>query len=198
MTRRVGLVAALVVGAGCATLAPPRPGVFEAALRATTYSASLRVSLKGPTLRARTAAIVAFRRPDALRIEVPGPGGPRVIAVARDARLTAVFPGSRAVFSADATPASFEALFGIGLEPGEVMDLLVGRPSSRLRSYEAGWGPTLPRTVRATLPDGGRLSVSVDEADAGGAIPAAAFEPPPAPGYRAVDADEARRLWGGR
>lgn len=198
MSRRALATLGLLAGAGCASLAPPPPGAPEAALRAPTYSASLRVSLKGPTLRARTAAIVAFRRPDALRVEVPGPAGPRVVAVTRNARLTAVFPGSRAVFIADATASSFEALFGIGLEPAEVMDLLVGRASPRLRSYEAGWGAALPRTVRATLPDGGRLSLSVDAPEAGAALPEAAFDPPPAPGYRAVDADEARQLWGGR
>lgn len=199
MTGRVaGLGVALLLSAGCATLEPPRPGAPEAARQASTYSASLRVSLKGPTLRARTAAIVAFRRPDALRVEVPGPTGPRLVAVTRAERLTAVFPGSRAVFRAAATPDSFEALFGIGLDPGELMDLLVGRPSPRLRRYEAGWGVALPRTIRATLPDGGRLSVSVDDAETGAALPAAAFEAPAAEGYRVVDADEARRLWGAR
>ncbi len=199
MTRRAaGLGVALLASAGCATLTPPRPGVPQAALRASSYSASLRVSLKGPTRRARTAAIVAFRRPDALRVEVPGPAGPRLVAVAREARLTAVFPGSRAVFRAEATHASFEALFGIGLDPGELMDLLVGQPSTRLLAYEAGWGTTLPRTIRATLPDGGRLSLNVDDAEADAVLPEAAFDAPPLEGYRAVEADEARRLWGGR
>ncbi len=199
MSRRSTALAAVgLFGSGCAKLTPPLPGVPEAARFASSYSASLRVSLQGPKLRARTAALVAFRRPDALRVEVPGPAGPRVVAVTRAGRLTAVFPQSRAVFEADATRDSFLALFGIPLDPDEVMDLLVGAPSPRLRAYEAGWGDSLPHRIRTTLPDGGRLDVHVDEAEAGPRLPEAAFEAPPAKGYRVVDADEAGRLWGGR
>jgi hypothetical protein len=156
------------------------------------------VSLRGPELRARTAAIVAFRRPDALRVEVPGPTGPRVVAVASEGRLAAVFPASRAWFRAEATRASFESLFGIALEPGEVMDLLVGVPSPRLRAYQAGWGAELPRNIVATLPDGGRLKIDVDDVETGVELAARAFEAPPVAGYREVDAGEARRLWSAR
>jgi hypothetical protein len=156
------------------------------------------VSLRGPELRARTAAIVAFRRPDALRVEVPGPTGPRVVAVARDGRLAAVFPASRAWFRAEATRASFESLFGIALEPGEVMDLLVGVPSPRLRAYQAGWSAELPRNIVATLPDGGRLKIDVDDAETGVDLAERAFEAPPVAGYREVDAEAARRLWSAR
>ncbi len=180
---------------GCASLAPPAPGAPERARAATTYSASLRVSLRGPELRARIAAIVAFRRPDALRVEVPGPTGPRLVAVTRDGRLSAVFPKSRAAFRAEATSASFGSLFGIALGPGEVMDLLVGVASPRLRAYEAGWAGELPRTIVATLPDGARLKVHVDEAETGADLAERAFEALPAAGYREVDAEEARRLW---
>jgi hypothetical protein len=38
----------------------------------------------------------------------------------------------------------------------------------------------------------------VDEAETGLALPEAAFDPPPHEGYRPIDADEARRLLGGR
>jgi hypothetical protein len=183
---------------GCASLAPPAPGAPERARAATTYSASLRVSLRGPELRARTAAIVAFRRPDALRVEVPGPTGPRVVAVAREGRLAAVFPTSRSAFRAEATSASFESLFGLALGPGELMDLLVGVPSPRLRAYEAGWAGDLPRTIVAVLPDGGRLKVDVDAAQTDIHLAERAFEAPPAAGYREVDAEEARRLWSAR
>jgi hypothetical protein len=163
-----------------------------------TYSASLRVFLKGPELRARTPAIVAFRRPDALRVEVPGPAGPRVVAVARAGRLSAVFPRSRAVFGAEASRDSFAALFGIALDPAEVMDFLVGTRAPGLRAYAVGWGDALPRAIRATLPDGGRLNVVVDDVETGAELPDAAFLPPPHPGYRHIAADEARQLWSQR
>ena len=42
--------------------------------------------------------LLAFRRPDALRIEIPGPAGARLVAVARGDRLWAVFPAERAVY----------------------------------------------------------------------------------------------------
>ena len=163
-----------------------------------SYSSRLRIALDGPSLRARTPVLLAFRRPDALRIEVPGPAGPRLVAVASGDRLWAVFPGERALFSGRATEADFEALLGVALTPREVMDLLVGVPPARVRAYEVRWRGPLPARIAATLPDGGRLRVTVDEAEAGASVPAQAFAEPPHPEYRTIGAEEARRLWGGR
>ncbi len=154
--------------------------------------------MKGPALRARTRALVAFQRPDALRIESPGPTGARLVAVARGGALAAVFPGDRAVFLGDATPAELDALLGVGLAPEEVIDLLVGVGSPRLRSYRVRWGSALPAQIEATLPDGSRLEAKVEDAEAGLALPPAAFAEPPHAGYRRVSAEEARRLWGAR
>lgn len=142
--------------------------------------------------------LLAFRRPDALRIEIPGPAGARLLAVALQGRLTAVFPAERAVFESAATPAALDALVGVALAPEELIDLLVGVPSPRLRSYRARWGPALPREIEAGLPDGGRLVAKIDEAEVDSPLSAAAFAPPPHAGYRSIDADEARRLWGSR
>jgi hypothetical protein len=162
------------------------------------YRAELRVRLAGPELRARTRALVAFRRPDALRVEIPGPAGARLVAVARGGRLLAVFPAERAVFAGPATAADLERLLGIALEPGEVMDVLLGTPPARVPAYEVKWGSHLPRTIEATLPDGARLKVDVREPEMDPEIPAAAFEEPPHRGYREVDAEEARSLWTAR
>lgn len=191
------LLAATLVAEGCATaFAPPPAGAPQRASTASTYSASLHVSLKGPELRARTRAIVAFRRPDALRVEVPGPaGGTRLVAVTREGKLAAVFPPERAIFRADADAASFASLFGLALAPAEVMDLLVGTPSPRLKAYRAGWGASLPRVIEATLPDGSRLNLTVDDAGTGVELLAAAFDEPQHAGYREIGSDEARRLW---
>lgn len=171
---------------------------MAAAAATHSYSSRLRISLDGPTLRARTPVLLAFRRPDALRIEVPGPAGPRLVAVAAGDHLWAVFPGERAFFSGRATEADFEALLGVALTPGEVIDLLLGLPPARLRTYQAQWRGTLPARIKATLRDGGRLIVTVDEAEAGATVPDQAFDEPPHAGYRTIGADEARRLWGGR
>ena len=81
------------VAAGCASVPLPPPArVADRAKAAATYSASLRVSLKGPEFRGRTRVLLGFRRPDALRIEIPGPAGPRLVAVTKDGALEAVFP----------------------------------------------------------------------------------------------------------
>jgi outer membrane lipoprotein-sorting protein len=191
-------LSALTLGAcASAPLAPPADVALRAAA-ARTYSGRLRVTLKGPELRGRTAAILGFRRPDALRIEIPGPTGARLVAVAQGEALTAVFPAERAVFRGEATAEGLLDLLGVALSPAEVMDLLVGAPSPRVRDYRARWGPSLPRELQATLPDGGRLKVAVESVTLDPDLPDAAFAEPPHEGYRAVDAAEARRLWGAR
>jgi hypothetical protein len=137
---------------------------------------------------------LAFRRPDALRIEIPGPSGARLVAVARAGRLTAVLPADRARLESGAGPRDLEALLGVALAPGELMDVLVGIAPPAARSYRADWGEALPRRVRLQLADGTRLDARVEEAEAGVELPAAAFDPPRCDGCRPVDADEARRL----
>ena len=59
-------------------------------------------------------------------------------------------------------------------------------------------GPPRSSRLRATLADGTRLDATVEEPADATLVPAAAFEPPPHAGYRTIDADEARRLLGGR
>jgi outer membrane lipoprotein-sorting protein len=203
--RRAAALAAAPLALATLTLAacasaplPPPPDVARRAAAARTYSGRLSVSLKGPELRGRTAALLGFRRPDALRIEIPGPAGARLVAVARGEDLTAVFPGERAVFRGEATAEGLLDLLGVALSPAEVMDLLVGSPSPRVRDYRSRWGPSLPRELAATLPDGGRLKVTVESVTLDPDLPDAAFAEPPHDGYRAVDAAEARRLWGAR
>jgi outer membrane lipoprotein-sorting protein len=193
------LALAALTLAGCASAGlPPPADVVQRAAGARSYSARLRVTLRGPELRGRTAALLGFRRPGALRIEIPGPAGARLLAVAREETLTAVFPAERAVFRGEATAEGLLDLLGVALSPAEVMDLLLGSPSPRVRDYRARWGPSLPRELQATLPDGGRLKVTVESATLDPDLPEAAFAEPPHEGYRMVDAEEARRLWGAR
>jgi hypothetical protein len=196
--RSLLLTAALGAGGCAAPLAVPPAHIVDQARRAASYSARLEVSLRGPALRARTRVLLAFRRPDALRIEVPGPAGARLVAVTRGGRLWAVFPSERAAFSGAARADDLESLLGIALEPSEVMDLLVGAPSPRVPEYRVRWGTALPREVRATLPDGARLRVTVEDAEAPAPLGEKAFAEPPHEGYRAVDAEEARALWSAR
>ena len=199
---RRGRFVVLVLGAcalaGCASL-PTRPpaGVAEGARAATSYSARLKVSLRGKDLRARATVLVAFRRPDGLRVEVPGPGGARIVAVTHGDRLVAVFPGDRAVFTGKATAVDLGALLGVPLAPAEVMDLLLGIAPAEVRGYEARWGPEAPRRVEAVLRDGTRLVLTIEEPRLGPELSDRAFLDPAHDGYRPVDAEEARRLWSG-
>jgi hypothetical protein len=194
----LALAAVALAGACGPPPRPPPPDVVARAAALDSYNAELKVSLAGPQGRGRLSVLLAFRRPDGLRIEVPGPAGARLVAVARGQRLTAVFPAERARFVAGTGAADLEALLGVALTPAEMMDLLVGIPAPRMRAHRVRWGPSLPREVRATLPDGARIKVVVQDAQGGVALPEAAFEAPPAQGYREVDADEARELLVGR
>ncbi len=184
---------------GCATAYRPAPAwVLERARSTRTFSAALRVSLRGKDLRGRTQALVAFRRPEALRLEIPGPGGLRLVAVTQAGQIVAVFPGDRAFYEGPAGPSELQALLGVALAPEELMDLLVGVGSPRLLSYRVRWGAAFPRQIDARLPDGARLQLRVEDPRADQDLPAEAFQPPVHSGFRRVDASQARELWGGR
>jgi hypothetical protein len=182
----------------CATATLPPPAVATRAAAALSWSGSLRVSVSGPDVRGRSRVLMAFRRPDAVRIEIPGPAGARLVAVALGGRLTAVLPAERAFLESAAAAEDLEALLGVALSPGELMDVLVGKAPAGLREYDAQWGDRLPRRVEAQLADGTRLKATVDDAEADPDLAEGAFLPPPHPGYRRIDADEARRLLGRR
>ena len=189
----IALAAALAAG-GCASARLPAPEILAAARETSTYSARLGVSYSGPRGRARTAALVAFARPDSLRVEIPGPSGARVVAVAREGRLTAVFPRERAVFESAADAAGIEAALGLDLTPSEIMDLLVGAPPARLASARVRWGARHPHDIDARFADGTHLHLRANDVIAPAELGVAAFADPPHPAYRSVDADEAREL----
>jgi hypothetical protein len=192
-------LAAALLAAGCATAPTPPPrAILEHARETASYSGRLRVSVKGKSLKGRATALVGFRRPDALRIEIPGPAGLRLVAVTREGAITAVFPADHVVFRGVATPEVLESLLGLRLSPPDVMDLLVGTAPASARSYRARWGASLPRELEATLADGTRLGVVVEDAEAGVTIPPAAFDEPSTKGCRPISASEARGLWSGR
>ena len=191
-----GTAALLALLAGACASVPVAPPAARARARAVeVYSARLRVSLRGPELRARTALLVGFVRPDALRLELPGPTGARLIAVARDGRLTAVFPAERAVLQDVASSTTLRHLLGVELEPRDIMDLLTGSVPPRLRACSITWGAVLPRKLDLTLPDGAHLALTVEDPQVEVALPAHAFDEPPHAGFREVSAEEARRLW---
>jgi hypothetical protein len=196
--RRGALGLAAVSLWGCASL-PARPGagVAERAQSALSYSARVKVSLTGSKLRARATVLVAFKRPDALRVELPGPTGARLIAVAQAGRLVAVFPSERAVWTGAAGAAEMGELLGVALAPSQVMDVLLGQKPETARSLRARWGKDVPERLDAGLEDGTRLRLAVETPRLDPALSERAFLEPDHEGYRAVSAEEARQLWSG-
>ncbi len=191
---RVAMLAAAT--AGCASLPRTPPAEVAAAARAAqSYSAAVSVRLRGDGVRASTRALVAWQRPDRLRLEIPGPSGVRFVVVTRSGRLAAVFPGERAAFEGAASAATFEDFLGVALAPADLMDALVGVAPTRARSFEARWGARLPVLVELTLAGGTRLKLELEDAETGMPLGAEVFAPPARAGFRDVDAAEARRLF---
>ena len=188
-------VAASLAAAGCASVRLPTPEVRASAAAAVSYSARLSVRFSGPRGRVRATVLAAFARPDSLRVELPGPGGARLVVVAAEGTLTAVFPGERAVFEGHATAEDVEAVLGVALTPAEIMDLLVGAPGPRIADARVRWGERYPRRISGRLTDGTSLDVKTQAVEAPAALSAGAFSVPPHQGYRAIDADEARNMW---
>jgi hypothetical protein len=142
--------------------------------------------------------LLACSRPGALRLEVPGPSGARLIIVTQAGQLTALFPAERAVFRGRAAASDIEALLGVALEPDEIMDLLLGIPVSRLSETRVDWGPRFPRRVRTRLDERTTLRLRLDAVEALETLPPDVFAPPPHAGYRLIDEAEARELGVGR
>jgi hypothetical protein len=114
---RLALVLAAAAAASCAApLAVPPATVVAQARVVPSYSARLNVTLRGPELRARTRVLLAFRRPDGLRIEIPGPAGARLVAVAQGERLVGIAAGERAVYGG-APREGRRSLLGVALAP---------------------------------------------------------------------------------
>jgi hypothetical protein len=191
----LALGSALSVLSSCATTRLPAPEVRAQLRDVAAYTARLSVSFKGPRGRGRATVLAAFARPDALRIEVPGPGGARLIVVARGDQLTALFPSERAVFHGETTAEDVEAVTGIALTPAEIMDVLVGAPGERVLDPRVVWGARFPRLVKGRLSDGTALQVKMQSVETKAALPALTFAAPAATGYRPIDAEEARNMW---
>jgi hypothetical protein len=186
----------LVPCGGCASFNHASFEVQERARLVTSWSAAVSVRLQGPKIRVRAHTLVAFRKPSELRVELPAPTGPRLVVVAKDDVVTAVFPRERAVYRGPAHADAFGALLGLALEPREIMDLLLGEAAPRLRDVRVGWGPALPERIEVTLPDGARLSARVEAPEAGRDLGEHAFVPPPHEGFRLLSVDEARDFLG--
>jgi hypothetical protein len=184
-----------MVGCVSAGLAPIE--TRTALARAEGLTGRMRVTIRGPERRGRATVLFGFKRPDALRIEIPGTTGPRLTVVTRASRLCAVFQAERAVYRDVVSTASIDAALGVALTPEETMDLIVGAPLPRLPQTRVRWGRHFPREVTTRLPEGVELTIKLEEAEVG-SPELEAFMEPKLLGYRAIDAEAARDIWMGQ
>jgi outer membrane lipoprotein-sorting protein len=81
----------------------------------------------GPEGRFSATLLVAFERPDKLRVELLAPfGGSRWLAVVRGEEVTVLFPSRREFLRQAAVSEVLAALVGVRWEAGEVMAVLSG------------------------------------------------------------------------
>jgi hypothetical protein len=91
------------------------------------YQAVLKVRGEGPEGRFSVTELVAFERPDRVRVELLATfGASRWIAVTDRGEITVLFPRSREYLRESAVEDVVSALFGIRLRPEEVMSVLAG------------------------------------------------------------------------
>lgn len=132
---------ALLCGEGCARRAPSGPPlpfpleeasqrlepIRRQALAVARYQAVVRVRGRGPEGRFSGTLMVAFERPERLRVELLGPfGSSRWIALVAEGEITVLFPSRREFVRESAVPAVLDALVGVGWSPDEAMAVLAG------------------------------------------------------------------------
>ena len=160
--------------------------------QAMGLSASGRITLSGPQGRFSAGVVFGVARPDLLRIEIPAGAGLRFLLVAKNGRLRADLPGDDAMFEGPGTAEVMNSLFGIDLEPKDLVGALLGTPPETMN---VGWRFEKTRPARVTIlgSNATRLSLTLDEAET--ESPAAqAFEFGPPRGRRWTLPEMSERL----
>ena len=151
-------------GSGCAARGHiATPDQIAGLQRATGLSASGKITLWGPRGRFGARLIFGVARPDALRIEIPSGAGLRFLLVARDGSLRADLPGEDAMFEGGETREAMNELFGIDLEPRDLVSALLGSPPD---SMNVEWRFESVKPAQMTLhgKDGTQHLVTLDQA----------------------------------
>lgn len=166
--RRAGLAVTAVAslglfGAGCSArghiATPEEIGSLQ---RAEGLSASGRLTVSGPNGKLSTRVIFGVARPDFLRIEIPAGTGLRFLLVSRQGTLRADLPGDDAMFVGPGTKEVVNSLFGIDIEPADLVSAILGTPP---KSLTAGWrfGDSLPTQVTIRGSNSTKLILNLDE-----------------------------------
>jgi hypothetical protein len=144
------MVALLAVSlSACATrghiASPAEMALLE---KAEGLSSAGRITLSGPKGRVSARVVFGAARPEALRIEIPGGTGLRFILVAKDGKLRADLPGDDAMYEGPATTEVMDALFGIDLQPRDLVGAILGSPPD---SVSVSWRFERSVPVRLTI-----------------------------------------------
>lgn len=162
--RAIALVLTLSVGACAARGHIGSPEEIARLKLSRGLSASGRITLSGPQGRFAAGFVFGVARPDSLRIEIPAGTGLRFLLVAKDGRLRADLPQEDAMFEGPATGAVMDALFGIDLDPKDLVEAVLGSPPEGLR-VDWRFEKTLPTQVTIRGSNDTRLSLSLDDPD---------------------------------
>jgi hypothetical protein len=178
-TRRLLALGAVAISAGCAARGHvATPQEIAVLKEATGLSASGRLSLNGPGGRFSARLIFGVARPGSLRIEIPAGTGLRFLLIAREGRLRAELPQDDAMYEGPGTSAVMKALFGIEIDPQDLVGAILGSPPETLR---VGWrfDRTGPSGITLFGPNQTRLSLKLEDPEIQAPGPAAfAFGPP--------------------
>ncbi|MBK5255492.1 MAG: hypothetical protein JJE39_05615 [Vicinamibacteria bacterium] len=130
--------------------------------QASGLSASGRLTLTGPQGRFSTRVVFGVARPDSLRIEIPSGTGLRFLLVATRGKLRADLPQDDAMFAGPGTADVMKRLFGVDVEPKDLVGALLGSPPE---SLPVSWRFEGARPTQVTLQgsDGARLSLTFDD-----------------------------------
>jgi hypothetical protein len=169
----------MAISEGCAArghvATPQELAVLKAA---PGLSASGRLSLRGPQGHFSARLIFGVAKPESLRIEIPAGAGLRFLLIAREGRLRAELPQDDAMYEGPATSAVMKALFGIELDPKDLVGAILGSPPVTLR---VGWRFDQTRPSGMTLfgPNETRLTLNLEDPDLQAPGPSAFMFGPP-------------------
>jgi hypothetical protein len=118
--------------------------------------------LSGPKGRFSAPIVFGMARPDALRIEIPSSAGLRFLLIVKDGRLRADLPQDDAMFEGLASGEVMNGLFGIDIEPKDLIDSILGSPPP---SMKVGWRfeRSLPTLITILGPNETKLTLTLDE-----------------------------------
>ncbi len=140
------------------------PDEVERLREAQGLSASGRITLSGRQGRFSAGVILGVARPDRVRIEIPAGAGLRFLLVAKDGRLRAELPGDDAMFEGPGTAEVMNRLFGIDLEPKDLVSALLGSPPE---SLSVGWRFDRSGPVQVTIRGSNttKLALTLDDTE---------------------------------